>query len=130
MIALDTSAIAAIALDEPDARTFAEIIGSERCVIGWPTVLESHMVLQGLPWRRGLDVLDLTLRAPRLRVVSFRRPMFEAARAAFDRYGRGRHRAKLNFGDCMAYAVAKFHDVPLLFKGDDFRLTDIRAALP
>jgi ribonuclease VapC len=130
VIALDTSVIAAIALGEPDARTFAEIIGSERCVIGWPTVLESHMVLQALPWRRGLDVLDLTLKAPRLRVVSFTRPMFEAARAAFDRYGRGRHRAKLNFGDCMAYAVAKFHDVPLLFKGDDFRLTDIRAALP
>jgi ribonuclease VapC len=47
-----------------------------------------------------------------------------------DRVGRGHHRAKLNFGDCMSYAFAKFHDVPLLFKGDDFHLTDISPALP
>ena len=52
------------------------------------------------------------------------------AQDAFGAFGKGKgHPAKLNFGDCMSYAVAKFHDVPLLFKGDDFRLTDIRAAL-
>jgi ribonuclease VapC len=130
LIALDTSAIVAIALEEPQAAMFAEIIGSERCLMGWPTVLESHMVLQGLPSRRGLDVLDLVLKAPRLRTVRFDRHMFETARAAFNRFGRGRHQAKLNFGDCMSYAVAKFHDVPLLYKGDDFRLTDIRPAVP
>lgn len=130
MIALDTSAIAAIALDEPDARTFAEIIGSEDCLVGWPTVLESHMVLKTIPLRRGLDVLDAVLKAPSLRILVFDQYMFANARAAFDRFGRGHHKAKLNFGDCMAYAVAKFHDIPLLFKGDDFRQTDIRAALP
>jgi ribonuclease VapC len=130
VIALDTSAIVAIALAETEARPFAEIIGSESCLIGWPTVLESHMVLQEVPFRRGLAVLDLVLSAPRLRVVSFDRQICDVARAAFDRFGRGRHRAKLNFGDCMSYAVAKFHDVPLLFKGDDFPLTDLRPAVP
>jgi|SoiMethySBSTD1v2_1073268.scaffolds.fasta_scaffold00081_42 ribonuclease VapC len=130
MIALDTSAIAAIALEEREARAFAEFIGAERCLIGWPTVLEAHMVLRVIPQQRGLRVLDFILKAPRLRVVAFERRMFECARAAFDRFGRGHHRAKLNFGDCMSYAVAKLHDVPLLFKGDDFRLTDIAPALP
>ena len=129
MIALDTSAIAAIALEEPEARVFAEIVGSEPCVIGWPTILETHMVLKSIPFRRGLDVLDMVLDAPRLRVLTFDRELFESARTAFDRFGRGYHKAKLNFGDCMSYAVAKLHDVPLLFKGDAFPLTDIRAAL-
>ena len=129
MIALDTSAIAAIALEEPEARVFAEMVGSEACVIGWPTILESHMVLKSIPFRRGLDVLDMVLDAPRLRVLAFDRQLFEGARTAFNRFGRGYHKAKLNFGDCMSYAVAKLHDVPLLFKGDDFPLTDIRAAL-
>lgn len=129
MIALDTSAIAAIALEELEARVFAEIIGSEACIIGWPTVLESHMVLKSIPFRRGLDVLDMVLDAPRLRIVAFDRQLFESARTAFDRFGRGYHKAKLNFGDCMSYAVAKFHDAPLLCKGDDFPLTDIRTAL-
>jgi ribonuclease VapC len=129
VIAIDTSAIAAIALREREARVFAEIIGSEDCIIGWPTVLESHMVLKSIPLRRGLDVLDMVLTAPRLRVLAFDQRLFANAREAFDRFGRGYHRAKLNFGDCMSYAVAKFHDVPLLFKGDDFPLTDVRGAL-
>ncbi len=83
-----------------------------------------------MPHRRGLDVLDKVLNAPRIEVVAFDQRIFENAREAFDRFGRGRHPAKLNFGDCMAYAVAKAHDVPLLYKGDDFARTDIRAALP
>ena len=61
--------------------------------------------------------------------MDFTEAHFRLAAAAFDRYGRGRHPAKLNFGDCMAYAVAKAHGVPLLYKGDDFARTDIAAAL-
>jgi ribonuclease VapC len=57
--------------------------------------------------------------------------MFRLAQSAFERYGRGeKHPERLNFGDCLAYAVARFHDVPLLFEGDDFRHTDVRPALP
>jgi ribonuclease VapC len=64
-------------------------------------------------------------------VVAFNGRFLARAREAFDQYGRGRgHRAKLNFGDCMAYAVAKHHGVPLLYKGVDFRHTDIRSVLP
>jgi ribonuclease VapC len=130
VIAVDTSAIVAIALEEAEAEAFAELIGSEHCLIGWPTVFESHQVLADVPRRRGLDVLDKVLDAPRIDVVPFDRRIFENARQAFNRFGKGRHRAKLNFGDCMAYAVAKAHDVPLLFKGNDFAHTDITPALP
>ena len=130
MIAVDTSAIVAIALGESEARVFGEMIAGEECIVGWPTVFECHQVLADVPGRRGLDVLDKVLEAPRMRLVAFDQRVFAGARQAFDRFGRGRHRAKLNFGDCMAYAIAKVHDVPLLYKGGDFALTDIRAALP
>jgi ribonuclease VapC len=130
VIALDTSAIVAIAMAEAEAPLFARLIGTERCLIGGPTALESHMVLSGIPRRRGLDVFDKIMSARRLRIVPFDRRLFGHARAAFERFGRGRHRARLNFGDCMAYAVARAYDVPLLFKGNDFRQTDIPSAIP
>jgi ribonuclease VapC len=130
VIAVDTSAIVAIALAEPEARSFGELIASEECVVGWPTVFECHQVLADVPRRRGLEVLDKILEAPGMKVVAFDQRVFAGAREAFDRFGRGRHPARLNFGDCMAYAVARVHDVPLLYKGDDFARTDIRAALP
>jgi ribonuclease VapC len=106
------------------------MIATMECVISWPTVFECHQVLARVSRRRGLDVLDKVLEAPRMRVLSFDKRAFVGAREAFDRFGRGRHPARLNFGDCMAYAIAKVHDVPLLYKGDDFSRTDIRAALP
>ena len=106
------------------------MIGSEPCLIGWPTVFESHQVLADVPQRRGLDVLDKVLDAPHIAVVAFDSADVRERPPAFDHFGRGRHRAKLNFGDCMAYAVAKVHDVPLLYKGTTSPSTDIRAALP
>ena len=130
MIAVDSSVVVAIAAKEPEGNIFTEIIASEDCVIGWPTVLECHMVLVGVPRGRGLAVLNKVLAAPQLITIAFGREEFAAAAAAFDNFGKGRHRAKLNFGDCMAYAVAKTRNVPLLYKGTDFNLTDIRTALP
>jgi ribonuclease VapC len=131
VIAIDTSAIVAIALLEPEARAFGEAITANACVIGWPSVLECHMVLSGIPRWRGLDTLDKALASPRLAVLPFDGVLYQTARDAFDRYGKGRgHRAQLNFGDCLAYAVAKAKDVPLLYKGADFAHTDIRPALP
>jgi ribonuclease VapC len=65
-----------------------------------------------------------------MRTVPFDRVVYEVAGVAFDQFGRGRHWAELGFDNCLAYAVAKFHDVPLLFKGDDSPLTDIRPVLP
>ena len=66
----------------------------------------------------------------RVSIVSFDFELSEIARAAFDRYGKGRHPAKLNFGDCISYALAKARGLPLLFKGGDLALSDIRRALP
>jgi ribonuclease VapC len=131
VIALDTSAVVAIALDEPEARLFGEIIGSERCLIGAPTVLECHLVLADVPRGQGIAVLDKVLTAPHLEIIAFDKGMLDAARRAFDRFGKGKgHPAKLNICDCMSYAVARHHDVPLLYKGGDFARTDIRSALP
>lgn len=65
---------------------------------------------------------------PSIHPVAFSLKMQEISAAAFDRFGKGRHPAGLNFGDCMAYAVAKAHDVPLLCKGNDFSRTDARPA--
>jgi ribonuclease VapC len=130
VIAVDTSAIVAIALKEPEAVVFAAMIRARDCLIGRPTVFEAHLVMSRLARGQGVSLLDAILAAPRLKVLDFGRVLFKEARSAFDRYGRGRHPARLNFGDCMAYAVAKAHDVPLLYKGRDFAGTDIAAAFP
>jgi len=81
--------------------------------------------------RRGDDGardVDLLLAKLRVEIVPFTARQAEIARKAFRRYGRGRHDAKLNFGDCFAYALAKDAAAPLLFKGDDFGQTDVMAA--
>lgn len=74
--------------------------------------------------------MDVFLARDAVELVAFDGNLFELARVAFDRFGRGRHPASLNFGDCFAYALAKAHNAPLLYKGDDFTLTDIRPAIP
>ena len=130
MIAVDSSALLAIALMEAERDAFTDIIGTNRCLIGAITVLESHLVLRERIGAEGVEYLDGLLARPHVDLIGFDSELLPIARLAFDRFGKGRHRAGLNFGDCMTYALAKVHDVPLLFKGDDFRLTDIRAALP
>jgi ribonuclease VapC len=131
MIAVDSSAVLAILLGEPDSDRFAVPLAGSECIVGWPTVLEIHLVLAGRRKTMALDGAELWRRRSNVSVVPFDETVFDAARDAFDRFGRGSgHPARLNFGDCMAYAIAKVHDVPLLYKGDDFARTDIRAALP
>lgn len=130
MIALDSSALVAIARKEAEREAFTRAIATNQCLVGSPTVLESHMVLLDRMGAEGVAVLDGLLAQPHILLVDFDGQLLPIARTAFERYGKGRHPAALNFGDCMAYAVAKAHDVPLLFKGDDFRHTDLRAAVP
>lgn len=130
MIALDSSALLAIAFKEPERDAYTEIIGRNRCLIGAVTALESHLALKTRAGADGIAFLDGILAQPRIAVVGFDDRLLPIARLAFDRYGKGRHAAGLNFGDCMAYAVAKSHDVALLYKGADFAHTDIRSALP
>ena len=130
MIALDSSALLAIALREVESDAFTIAIGTNRCVISAVTALESHMVLRERMGAEGVEFLDAVLGRSNVTLTTFDGTLLPIARVAFDRYGKGRHRAGLNFGDCMAYALAKAIDLPLLFKGEDFRLTDIRPALP
>lgn len=130
MIVLDTSAVVAIALAEPEAEAFSRVIVEREAVVGTPTLLESRLVL-ATRLRDPDAFMDRFAAQPSVRSVAFSVEMYQAAVAAFDRFGKGTgHPAKLNLCDCMAYAVAKVYGAPLLYKGSDFSHTDINAALP
>lgn len=130
MIAIDSSALIAIAWGEPEAdQCRAAIKTSTVHLIGTPTLLETRIVLTA---RLGSDLAaqTLTFLIPEgCQIVAFNDIHLTAAMAAFDRFGKGRHPASLNYGDCMAYAVARVAACPLLYKGEDFARTDIRSAL-
>jgi ribonuclease VapC len=131
MIAVDSSALVALALNEDDAEAFGAAMSDQRCYIGAPTLLETYIVLHHrIDQMFSATFVGSLLQIPKIEVIGFDLRLLEIASRAFDRYGKGQTRRGLNFGDCLAYAVAKAHDVPLLFKGDDFRHTDIRPALP
>ncbi len=128
MIAVDTSAIIAIALAEPEAEGFDRVVSTEPfIIIGVPTLLEARMMLAG---RFGPIAADkaMAMLVESWQVIAFTTDHLAAATDAFDRFGKGRHAARLNYGDCMAYAVAEVAGCPLLYKGDDFARTDIVAA--
>lgn len=129
MIALDTSAIVAVLRHEPDEeRIFARMSAASQMVIGRPTELELYMVTAGqigeAAARAAIDRILMYVQR-----VDFGEAHLAAATGAFDRFGKGRHPAALNYGDCMAYAVARVAGCPLLYKGEDFARTDIRSAL-
>ncbi len=131
MIALDTSAIVAIALVEAEEEAFVRAIAMHDALLGTPTLLESRLVLTPRMPDHADRFIERILARPSVHLVDFSAEMYHAAADAFDRFGKGRgHLAKLNFGDCMAYAVARVHNAPLLYKGDDFTHTDITPALP
>ncbi len=110
---------------------FAQLIARRDSIVGRPTILESHMVLRDRSGDAGIAILDRFLAYPRIQIIDFDERHLGVARRAFDQFGKGqKHPAQLNFGDCMAYAIAKVHGAPLLYKGDDFRKTDIASALP
>ena len=128
MIALDSSALVAIAFGEPDADTFIRTIaGTDGLLIGAPTVLEVRLVLTGKLGRQDVDgAMEIAI-APHFRIVPFDEEHLAVAADAHRRFS-GRP-ARLNFGDCMAYAVAKVAGCPLLYKGENFARTDIRSAV-
>ena len=123
---LDTSAIVAVLQDEVEAAEFLALIDeAPRCLISAVSVLEAAMVLDG---RRGENAgaqLDQFLRRASIEIVAFDEEQLVVARRAFLRFGKGRHKAGLNFGDCAAYALAQWSGEPLLFKGADFGATDV-----
>ena len=126
---VDTSAILAIMQDEPEKAEFLSLIEqAQRRLISAVSVLEASMVLEG---RRGEDAgsdLDVFLRVASIEIVAFDAEQLAWARRAFRRYGKGRHPAGLNFGDCASYALAMCSGEPLLFKGADFTATDVGRA--
>ena len=126
---LDSSAIVAIQLEEAGHfRLIDAIKGAELVVVGAPTVLETSMVLTTRLGQDARPRVFAFLRSIGAEVVAFNEQHLEAATTAFLRFGRGRHPAALNFGDCMSYAVASVAGMPLLFTGEDFSRTDIAQA--
>lgn len=130
MIVVDSSALIAILRRETEADDFLGIIAAAQdCLLSSVTLLETSMVLAGrtgdaTSWAE----LDALIARAGMQVVAHDATLAEAARTAFLRYGKGRHPAGLNFGDCASYALARNRSLPLLFKGDDFSRTDLRGA--
>ncbi len=128
---VDTSALMAIFLDEPDAAEFEDSIDTDPTrLISMATVLECSIVLEARYGEAGVRELDYLLQRLAFALTPVDSEQMEWGRLAFRNYGKGRHRAGLNFGDCFAYALSKISGEPLLFKGDDFSRTDVTTARP
>jgi ribonuclease VapC len=126
---IDTSAIVAILTDEPERRAFNEAIGrSEVCLMSTASFVEVSIVIESSRGYEGLRDFDLLVASAGIELVPVDTEHAHIARRAFRQYGKGRHPAALNFGDCFSYALAKAAGLPLLFKGGDFAKTDIQAA--
>lgn len=129
MIVVDSSALVALALREPEQdRIRRALHAADRALISPVNFVESGMVLRGRDFIVGREDLEAFLAAHGI-TVETHRELHQPALDAFLRYGKGRHSARLNLGDCFAYALAAQLDAPLLYKGDDFAQTDIRSAL-
>jgi ribonuclease VapC len=126
---LDTSAILAIVFREPEEHEFTRKIGSAPTVgIGAPTLVETMIVVAARLGPKAQPLLSGLLERGGIIVVSFEPPHVQVAIEAWQRFGRGRHPAGLNFGDCLAYATARLAGRPLLCKGEDFSRTDLTLA--
>ena len=126
---LDTSAIVAILMEEPGAEAvIASLQGTAPLGVGAPTLLEAAIVLSHRSGRDPFPLLERFLRELGVSVLSFEDPHWREAGQAFLRFGKGRHPAALNFGDCLTYATAKIAGQPLLCTGNDFRRTDLHLA--
>jgi ribonuclease VapC len=128
-VILDTSAILAVFFGEPEADEFLHKIGAATIVgVGAPTVVESAIVLAARLGEAGPPQLARVIERAGLVVIPFAQAHWQVAADAWLRFGKGRHPAALNFGDCLAYATAQLAGRPLLCKGDDFAKTDLPLA--
>lgn len=127
---LDTSAIIAILHHEPERDVLlAALDDSDQLSIGAPTMIETGIVLTARLGLRGRTLLSRFIQEAEVEIVSVGTDHWNIAVDAFSRYGKGRHPAALNFGDCLTYAVAKLANKPLLCIGNDFPLTDLELAI-
>ena len=130
MIAIDSSALLAIILDEPERKSFLDSLDrAEKTLVSAATLIESRMVAHGKGGEKLVLALDEIVQGYAMEIVPPSPAEIAIAHAAFVKYGKGNgHPAQLNFGDLFSYALAKSRGVPLLFKGDDFALTDVEVA--
>jgi len=126
---VDSSALVSILLEEPKhEQLFDKAVDSEITLVGAPLALETVMVVSGRSSADARYQLAGLLRTIGAEIVPFTEEHYEAALSAFLRYGKGRHPAALNFGDCMSYAFSRVSGLPLLYTGNDFSKTDVQAA--
>jgi len=129
VILADTSALVAVVLGEPDAEIYLACLVGDLVAVSAASLVEANLVVES---RQGIEAahdLDHLVARTVDRVVAVDDDHARAAIAAWRRFGKGRHPAALNFGDCLVYATAKLAAAPLLFKGDDFGQTDLVSAL-
>ena len=128
---VDTSAVQAILQDEPERRRFNEAVeAADSRLMSVATFVEVSIVIESRFGAEGLHHLDLFVDRAGMELVPVDVEQTRVARGAFSRFGKGRHRAALNYGDCFSYALAQVMGEPLLYKGEDFSGTDIRSVLP
>ena len=130
-LVIDTSALAAVVFGESDANAMAAVIAANVGDIGVSaaTLVESEIVVESRQGPDALNDLRALLQRTDATIVAVDKEQASLASAAWRRFGKGRHPAGLNLGDCFSYALAKRLGAPLLFKGDDFGQTDITSAL-
>lgn len=123
---LDTSALLALLLDEPEAEDFRAAVEEDTTrLVSAATLLETALVIETRKGEPGGRELDALVRIAEMVVVPVDAEHVSEARRAYRRFGKGRHAAGLNFGDVFSYALARTAGEPLLFKGDDFARTDV-----
>jgi ribonuclease VapC len=128
-VILDSSAVVAVLLGEPGHKALAaKLADVDTVAIGAPTLFETGMVMIGFMGEPGRSLTAQFLEGFEVEVIPFGDFHWRVAVEAFSRFGKGRHRAALNYGDCMTYATARVVDKPLLYIGNDFTQTDIVAA--
>ncbi|MDO9142335.1 MAG: type II toxin-antitoxin system VapC family toxin [Methylobacter sp.] len=127
---VDSSVLIAILLNEDDAAQYAQkLINADQLFISAVSIVEASMVIEYKKGETGAAKFDELLQLIEPTIIAFDKQQAQLARIAWRNYGKGRHPAKLNFGDCCSYAAAQHCHMPLLFKGNDFSQTDIQSAL-
>jgi ribonuclease VapC len=128
-VIVDSSALVAVIFREEGFEVLVEkLVATDSVGIGTPTLAETGIVLAARLHRDPQGLLTRMLEEFGVAEIPFGEPHWRGALLAYQRFGRGRHRANLNFGDCLTYAVAALAREPLLFVGNDFSATDLRAA--
>ena len=126
---VDSSALVAIVFQEPEHEILIDkLLSSDTRGIGTPTPVETGIVLAARLGKEPGALLTRLLEELEIVEIPFGEPHWREALRAYRHFGRGRHRANLNFGDCLSYAIAQIANEPLLFVGDDFAETDLARA--